>query len=250
MNEIRAILLTLFTLLRSIANEEIILDKPHNVTAGINEDYRFECSVPLESNFTVFWYSLINLQFMDKTELIANHTAVQIRQNSAGESFVLYDISRSDEGWYSCFVEDDKGNRGNTSIYLTVIDVASTPEPKEADWKNKRIQNTRHRLRAPYLIESRKFPRVVVKPTQNYLELKCPAAGNPYPNITWLKDGSPVSASADLFKYDSDKWSIEKENSTSYDSGKYTCIVCNKIGCANHTFDVHVIGYAEMENFY
>lgn len=62
------------------------------------------------------------------------------------------------------------------------------------------------------------------------------STGNPEPNITWTKDGNILS---NLYY---GQWSMKMEETAVRDSGNYTCIVCNMVGCINFTFKVNIIG--------
>ncbi|XP_034948257.1 fibroblast growth factor receptor homolog 1 isoform X2 [Chelonus insularis] len=79
----------------------------------------------------------------------------------------------------------------------------------------------------------------VVKPAGNVLRLRCPSIGNPRPNITWLKDNEePKRAVGPIIM---NKWMLRVEDLVVSDGGNYTCIVCNILGCINHTFKVDII---------
>lgn len=80
----------------------------------------------------------------------------------------------------------------------------------------------------------------VVKPAGNMLRLRCPSVGNPRPNITWLKNNEEPRR--DLGTAIRTKWTLRLEDLVPKDSGNYTCIVCNHLGCINHTFKVDIIG--------
>lgn len=80
----------------------------------------------------------------------------------------------------------------------------------------------------------------VVKPAGNMLRLRCPSVGNPHPNITWTKNNEePKRELGTLIR---SKWTLRLEDVVPKDSGNYTCIVCNYLGCINHTFKVDIIG--------
>ncbi|CAG9793599.1 unnamed protein product [Diatraea saccharalis] len=72
-----------------------------------------------------------------------------------------------------------------------------------------------------------------MKPAGSYIRFKCAFEGNPTPNITWQKNGGPVVRS--YFQPTYGKWSIALDELTKSDNGNYTCIVCNELGCINHT---------------
>lgn len=80
----------------------------------------------------------------------------------------------------------------------------------------------------------------VVKPAGSTMRLRCPSTGNPRPNITWLKNNEEPRR--DLGTAIRTKWTLRLEDLVTKDSGNYTCIVCNHLGCINHTFKVDIIG--------
>lgn len=82
--------------------------------------------------------------------------------------------------------------------------------------------------------------KICVKPAGNMIKLKCPAEGNPFPNITWTKDGLPPTRHLGTIRYS--RWSIVLEDLVTDDAGNYTCIVCNTEGCIDFTFNVDVMG--------
>lgn len=79
----------------------------------------------------------------------------------------------------------------------------------------------------------------IVKPAGNMVRLRCPSTGNPRPNITWLKNNEEPKRT--LGTAIRTKWTFRLEDLVPEDSGNYTCIVCNHLGCINHTFKVHIV---------
>ncbi|XP_026331015.1 fibroblast growth factor receptor homolog 1-like isoform X4 [Hyposmocoma kahamanoa] len=78
-----------------------------------------------------------------------------------------------------------------------------------------------------------------MKPAGNSVKLKCVPDGNPTPNITWYKNnGQPIvrTYSSPVFG----KWAMVLEELTKTDNGNYTCVVCNELGCINHTIELTV----------
>ncbi|XP_018365757.1 PREDICTED: fibroblast growth factor receptor homolog 1-like isoform X2 [Trachymyrmex cornetzi] len=80
---------------------------------------------------------------------------------------------------------------------------------------------------------------LVVKPAGSMMRLKCPSVGNPRPNITWLKNNEEPKR--DIGSVSKTKWTLRLEDLVTKDSGNYTCIVCNYLGCINYTFKVDII---------
>ncbi|XP_011501661.1 PREDICTED: fibroblast growth factor receptor homolog 1-like [Ceratosolen solmsi marchali] len=83
------------------------------------------------------------------------------------------------------------------------------------------------------------LPLTEVRPAGNSLRLRCPAIGNPQPNITWLKNGEEPKRTLGVVV--TNKWGLRLEDTVIQDGGNYTCIVCNYLGCVNHTFKVNII---------
>ncbi|KAL2730857.1 fibroblast growth factor receptor 1-like isoform X1 [Vespula squamosa] len=93
--------------------------------------------------------------------------------------------------------------------------------------------------RPPSFNKSDEMHSSIVKPAGNMLRLKCPSVGNPRPNITWLKNNEePKRSLGTMIKT---KWTLRLEDLVPDDSGNYTCIVCNHLGCISHTFKVDII---------
>ena len=88
---------------------------------------------------------------------------------------------------------------------------------------------------------------LVVKPAGSMMRLKCPSVGNPRPNITWLKNNEEPKR--DIGSVSKTKWTLRLEDLVTKDSGNYTCIVCNYLGCINYTFKVDIIGEYRYYDF-
>ncbi|XP_012153433.1 fibroblast growth factor receptor homolog 1 isoform X2 [Megachile rotundata] len=93
--------------------------------------------------------------------------------------------------------------------------------------------------RAPSFNKSVEMPNVVVKPAGNMLRLRCPSFGNPRPNITWYKNNEEPRRT--LGTVVMTKWTFRLEDLVPEDSGNYTCVVCNYLGCINRTSKVDIV---------
>jgi hypothetical protein len=81
--------------------------------------------------------------------------------------------------------------------------------------------------------------KIELKPAGHMLNLKCQAGGHPTPNITWYKNGSLPKRQLGEIRYQ--HWALILEDVVTDDTGNYTCIVCNELGCINYTYNVEVV---------
>lgn len=88
---------------------------------------------------------------------------------------------------------------------------------------------------------TKKMQKLIVKPAGNMIRLNCKSDGVPMPNITWFKDGQ-TTIKRQLGAVKMKKWALTMEDLIRSDSGDYTCVVCNIVGCNNFTFNVDVVG--------
>lgn len=79
----------------------------------------------------------------------------------------------------------------------------------------------------------------IIRPVNSSLRLRCKATGNPRPQITWMKDEHNLYH-GDLGRRSS--WTLRLPDLQQTDSGHYTCVVWNRLGSINFTYDIQVIG--------
>ncbi|KAF5300968.1 hypothetical protein FQA39_LY10938 [Lamprigera yunnana] len=91
----------------------------------------------------------------------------------------------------------------------------------------------------PQFVNPKKMHTTIVKPAGNMASLKCEATANPTPNITWQKNDEEPKRRLGNIKYG--PWSLTLEDLVTDDSGIYTCIVCNHLGCITHSYTLDVI---------
>ncbi|KAG5276279.1 hypothetical protein AALO_G00130100 [Alosa alosa] len=83
-------------------------------------------------------------------------------------------------------------------------------------------------------------PQNVSVVVRNPVALTCEASGIPLPSITWLKDGTPVSASSSV-RIISGGRSLRLMHAAVEDAGRYTCIVSNPAGEERMNFDLDIL---------
>ncbi|VDO70507.1 unnamed protein product, partial [Onchocerca flexuosa] len=77
------------------------------------------------------------------------------------------------------------------------------------------------------------------------LELECDFEADPIPDIQWSKDGADVANNVQLLN---EKRTALVSSVNSESAGSYRCILINKAGRAEKTFNVRVIMKPELEN--
>lgn len=111
--------------------------------------------------------------------------------------------------------------------------------------------------------------KLLAVPAANTVRFRCPAAGNPTPSISWLKNGKEfrgehriggikVGAAGWLRAWQArwllppltcaplqlrhQQWSLVMESVVPSDRGNYTCVVENKFGSIRQTYTLDVLG--------
>uniref|UniRef100_A0A8C1QVR5 Fibroblast growth factor receptor 2 n=1 Tax=Cyprinus carpio TaxID=7962 RepID=A0A8C1QVR5_CYPCA len=80
-------------------------------------------------------------------------------------------------------------------------------------------------------------------PAANTVKFRCAAAGNPKPEMRWLKNGKPFRQEDRMggYKLRLQHWTLIMESVVPSDKGNYTCVVENAYGSINHTYTLDVV---------
>ncbi|KAG5328019.1 FGFR1 factor, partial [Acromyrmex charruanus] len=184
-------------------------------------------SCKLESNETIYWRNVTI-----RVENLQNDGF----QNE-GEDKSAMNILRSEDGDND--LEMETRNLPETrSLHLDSekldVDLDEKSESYTEDDHNQKVPES-----PPSFNKTDEMHTLVVKPAGSMMRLKCPSVGNPRPNITWLKNNEEPKR--DIGSVSKTKWTLRLEDLVTKDSGNYTCIVCNYLGCINYTFKVDII---------
>ncbi|XP_069474033.1 fibroblast growth factor receptor 1 isoform X4 [Ambystoma mexicanum] len=123
-------------------------------------------------------------------------------------------------------VEDDDGD-----------DEKSSSEEKEPE-------NTKPNPVAPFWANPEKMEKKLhAVPAAKTVKFKCPASGTPSPTLRWLKNGKEFKPDHRIggYKVRYNTWTIIMDSVVPSDKGNYTCLVENKYGSINHTYQLDVV---------
>ncbi|XP_064031712.1 fibroblast growth factor receptor 1 isoform X3 [Pogoniulus pusillus] len=114
----------------------------------------------------------------------------------------------------------------------------SSSEEKEAD------HTKPNQAIAPYWTYPEKMEKKLhAVPAAKTVKFKCPSSGTPNPTLRWLKNGKEFKPDHRIggYKVRYATWSIIMDSVVPSDKGNYTCIVENKYGSINHTYQLDVV---------
>ncbi|XP_030623102.1 fibroblast growth factor receptor 1b [Chanos chanos] len=85
--------------------------------------------------------------------------------------------------------------------------------------------------------------RLHAVPASKTVKFRCQAEGNPTPTLRWLRNGKEFKRDQRIggFKRRDHMWAIVMESVVPSDKGNYTCVVENKYGSINHTYQLDVV---------
>ncbi|CAH2095151.1 unnamed protein product [Euphydryas editha] len=133
---------------------------------------------------------------------------------------------------------DDNSTDHKHKVYDTAKDDDLEEKNEKEHLNYGHVDNTKSKY-APKFKHPSKLFYMEMKPAGSSIRFKCAAEGNPIPNITWYKNNvTPISRN--YFQPSYGKWYIALDELTTADDGKYTCKVCNELGCIQHTYTLNV----------
>ncbi|XP_048474463.1 fibroblast growth factor receptor 1-like [Rhincodon typus] len=168
---------------------------------------------------------------------------------------------REDSGLYTCVTDGPSGSetsRFAVNVSDAVFSVEDDDDEDEEEDEDDDIHDADHdeendseetakgrkEARAPYWSQPEKMEkRLHAVPAMKTVKFRCPAGGNPLPTLHWLKNGKDFKQDHRIggFKIRSQHWSLIMEGVVPSDKANYTCLVTNKYGSINHTYQLDVV---------
>uniref|UniRef100_A0A671T9F5 Fibroblast growth factor receptor n=1 Tax=Sinocyclocheilus anshuiensis TaxID=1608454 RepID=A0A671T9F5_9TELE len=128
-------------------------------------------------------------------------------------------VEPADSGLYACFAQ---GPNSNHTDFFNVNVTAMAPVWAQPDQMEKKLHAV---------------------PASKTVKFRCRANGNPTPTLKWLKNGKEFKKDQRIggYKVRERMWTIIMESVVPSDKGNYTCLVENKYGSINHTYQLDVV---------
>ncbi|KAK1883215.1 Fibroblast growth factor receptor 4, partial [Dissostichus eleginoides] len=163
-----------------------------------------------------------------------------------GTIMEITDVTYEDSGVYVCVLRGTKEPVRNFTI--TVADSLGSgddDEDNDLEDSSAEIENDQVYIsRGPYWTHTQRMEKkLYAVPAGNTVKFRCPAMGNPLPNIRWLKNGREFRGEHRIggIKLRHQHWSLVMESVVPSDRGNYTCMVDNKYGSITHSYVLDVL---------
>ncbi|NXW06862.1 FGFR1 factor, partial [Fregetta grallaria] len=180
---------------------------------------------------------------------------VQLAENNrtriTGEEVEVRDAVPEDSGLYACMTNSPSGSE-TTYFSVNVSDALPSAEDDDdeddSSSEEKEADNTKpNQAIAPYWTYPEKMEKKLhAVPAAKTVKFKCPSSGTPNPTLRWLKNGKEFKPDHRIGGYkvpeEGGPGRIIMDSVVPSDKGNYTCIVENKYGSINHTYQLDVVG--------
>uniref|UniRef100_A0A2K5R7W3 Fibroblast growth factor receptor n=1 Tax=Cebus imitator TaxID=2715852 RepID=A0A2K5R7W3_CEBIM len=155
------------------------------------------------------------------------------------QRLLVLNASQEDSGAYSC--RQRLTQRVLCRFSVRVADVPSSGDDEDGEDE---AEDTGADTGAPYWTRPERMDKkLLAVPAANTVRFRCPAAGNPTPSISWLKNGKEFRGEHRIggIKLRHQQWSLVMESVVPSDRGNYTCVVENKFGSIRQTYTLDVL---------
>uniref|UniRef100_A0A673NGT9 Fibroblast growth factor receptor n=1 Tax=Sinocyclocheilus rhinocerous TaxID=307959 RepID=A0A673NGT9_9TELE len=159
----------------------------------------------------------------------------------------IRDATPKDSGLYACSTAGSQAG-GMLCFIVNVTDAISSGDDEDDTERSDDVgvdgeQMREYRDRGPNTICHRMEKKLHAVPAANTVKFRCAAAGNPKPEMRWLKNGKPFKQEDRMggYKLRLQHWTLIMESVVPSDKGNYTCMLENAYGSINHTYTLDVV---------
>ncbi|XP_026079278.1 fibroblast growth factor receptor 2-like isoform X3 [Carassius auratus] len=155
----------------------------------------------------------------------------------------IRDATPKDSGLYACSAA---GSRASDTLcfIVNVTDAISSGDDEDDTERSEDVGVDGEQMLVPYWTSPDKMEKKLhAVPAANTVKFRCAAAGNPKPEMRWLKNGKPFKQDDRMggYKLRLQHWTLIMESVVPSDKGNYTCVVENAYGSINHTYTLDVV---------
>ncbi|KAK2896274.1 hypothetical protein Q8A67_010762 [Cirrhinus molitorella] len=155
----------------------------------------------------------------------------------------IRDATPKDSGLYACSAVGSRA--GDTLCFIVnVTDAISSGDDEDDTERSDDVGVDGEQMLAPYWTSPEKMEKKLhAVPAANTVKFRCAAAGNPKPEMRWLKNGKPFKQEDRMggYKLRLQHWTLIMESVVPSDKGNYTCMLENAYGSINHTYTLDVV---------
>uniref|UniRef100_A0A4W4E3D4 Fibroblast growth factor receptor n=1 Tax=Electrophorus electricus TaxID=8005 RepID=A0A4W4E3D4_ELEEL len=148
------------------------------------------------------------------------------------------------EGFVGFFADQHIYETSSGFVLLwSLSDTLASSEDDDDDDESS-SEETKQSTMAPVWAQPDKMAKKLhAVPASKTVKFRCQAVGNPTPTLKWLKNGKEFKRDQRIggFKVREHLWSIIMDSVVPSDKGNYTCVVENKYGSINHTYQLDVV---------
>uniref|UniRef100_A0A671L818 Fibroblast growth factor receptor n=1 Tax=Sinocyclocheilus anshuiensis TaxID=1608454 RepID=A0A671L818_9TELE len=155
----------------------------------------------------------------------------------------IRDATPKDSGLYACSTAGSQA--GDMLCFIVnVTDAISSGDDEDDTERSDDVGVDGEQMLAPYWTSPDKMEKKLhAVPAANTVKFRCAAAGNPKPEMRWLKNGKPFKQEDRMggYKLRLQHWTLIMESVVPSDKGNYTCMLENAYGSINHTYTLDVV---------
>ncbi|XP_016400420.1 fibroblast growth factor receptor 2-like isoform X5 [Sinocyclocheilus rhinocerous] len=155
----------------------------------------------------------------------------------------IRDATPKDSGLYACSTAGSQAG-GMLCFIVNVTDAISSGDDEDDTERSDDVGVDGEQMLAPYWTSPDKMEKKLhAVPAANTVKFRCAAAGNPKPEMRWLKNGKPFKQEDRMggYKLRLQHWTLIMESVVPSDKGNYTCMLENAYGSINHTYTLDVV---------
>ncbi|XP_026058469.1 fibroblast growth factor receptor 1-A-like isoform X2 [Carassius auratus] len=156
-------------------------------------------------------------------------------------------VEPADSGLYACFAQGPNSNHTDYFNINVTDGLASSKDNEEDETSSEDTKLSSDQKLLPmapvWAQPDNMEKKLYTVPASKTVKFRCQANGNPTPTVKWLKNGKEFKKDQRIggYKIREHMRTIIMESVVPSDKGNYTCLVENKHGSINHTYQLDVV---------